>query len=108
MKMFAENNDNVDEADERIPFVGRRRELEEIKAWCRLSRQRLVQIYGPPFTGKQRLANQIQNELVAEYEEKQMPLKCINTSGECLTDWNVQELHSHMKTLNIALSLTSD
>lgn len=82
--MFEGNGD----VDEKIPFVGRRREVEEIKAWLRVGRHRLVQIYGPPFTGKQRLAKQILKEIHPECRYRQIPLKCIEILGEFTRNWN--------------------
>ncbi|XP_060071205.1 uncharacterized protein LOC132551114 [Ylistrum balloti] len=74
--------------DESIPFVGRRRDCEEIKVWFRQGRHRLIQVYGPPFTGKQRLAQKIKDDLAEECRERGLPLRCIGTSGEYTRDWN--------------------
>ncbi|XP_033732421.1 uncharacterized protein LOC117321904 [Pecten maximus] len=77
-----------DELENKMPFVGRRREVEEIKAWLRVGHHRLIQIYGPPFTGKQSLAKQIQNDIETECIDRKISLKCIESTGEFSRDWS--------------------
>ncbi|XP_052093238.1 uncharacterized protein LOC127729459 [Mytilus californianus] len=76
------------EDDGRLPFIGRFREREEIKTCFKKRKNRIVQISGAPCIGKQRLIQQICEELDDENEkEKNSNLHIGQISCKYIRSW---------------------